>query len=360
MAGKKIAGKILRFVLWLAITLIIIIIAFFSWQTAREYSPEPVEVISIQDTATEVSDTLTLVTWNIGYCGLGAGMDFFYEGGTMVRPGKETFDQYLGGVTGRLGTFGNPDYIFLQEVDTLAKRSWYANQYRLICNKFPDYHSFFALNYNAWVPMPVLQPMGKVQAGLMLMGKATPVKVERHAFNSGYSWPMSLFMLKRCFLVARYNTGNGRQLVMINTHNSAFGDAAEIREKELSQLKAIMQDEYSKGNYVVIGGDWNQNPAVFDSTAILDNYLVKTIQPLIPPDFLPAGWQYAYDPQYPTNRDVDIPYTEGKTRTTLIDFFVLSPNLGLISVKTTPTGFKESDHQPVTLKIELKSETTGK
>ncbi len=354
MAGKKIAGKILRFILWLAITLIIIVIVFFSWQTANEYSPEPVDAISVKDTATEVADTIALVTWNIGYCGLGAGMDFFYEGGTMVRPGKETFDQYLGGVTHRLGTFGTPDFIFLQEVDTLAKRSWYTNQYRLFCTQFPDYHSYFALNYNAWVPMPVLQPMGKVQAGLMLMGKATPVMVERHAFNSGYTWPMSLFMLKRCYLLARYKTGNGKQLVLINTHNSAFGDAAEIREKELSQLKTLMLEEYSKGNYVVIGGDWNQNPAMFDSTAILDHYLVKTIQPPIPADFLPAGWQYAYDPQYPTNRDVDIPYTDGKTKTTLIDFFVLSPNLGLISAKTIPNGFKESDHQPVSMKIVLK------
>ncbi|MHC1777191.1 MAG: endonuclease/exonuclease/phosphatase family protein [Lentimicrobium sp.] len=360
MGVKKIAGKILRFVLWLVITMIIVIAVFFLWQTANEYNAEPVEAISVMDTATEVADTLSLVTWNIGYCGLGAEMDFFYEGGTMVRPEKETYDHYLGGVIGRLDSFENPDIILLQEVDTLAKRSWYANQYRLIRNKFTGYRSYFALNYNAWVPMPVLQPMGKVQAGLMLMGKATPARIERHAFNSGYTWPMSLFMLKRCYLLARYNTGNGKQLVLVNTHNSAFGDAAEIREKELSQLKTLMLEEYSKGNYVVIGGDWNQNPAVFDSTEILDKFFVKTIQPPIPADFLPSGWQYAYDPQYPTNRDVDIPYTEGKTKTTLIDFFVISPNIGLISVKTIPTGFEESDHQPVTMKIELKNGTTGK
>ncbi len=354
MTGKKITLKIFRFLLRLVIVLTVGLIAFFAWQTFTEYSPGPLEVINVDSPPTEVNDTLSLVTWNIGYCGLGAEMDFFYEGGTMVRPGKENYDKYLGGVIGRLDSFENPDFILLQEVDTLAKRSWYANQHRLISNKFSDFHSFFAMNYNAWVPMPVLQPMGKVQAGLMLMGKAVPVAMERHAFNSGYTWPMSLFMLKRCYLLARYNAGNGKQLVLVNTHNSAFGDAAEIREKELSQLKTIMLEEYSKGNYVVIGGDWNQSPAVFDSTAIHVNYLVKTIKPPIPSDFLPAGWKYAFDPSHPTNRDVDIPYTEGKTKTTLIDFFVLSPNLGLISAKTIPNGFKESDHQPVTLKIELK------
>ncbi len=354
MAMKKSAGKLLRFILRLIITLIVVGIVFFSWQTITVYNPEPIEIIKTAGTASEVNDTLSLVTWNIGYCGLGAGMDFFYEGGTMVRPDNETFDQYLGGVLNRLSTFPDPDFILLQEVDTLAKRSWYTNQYRLIQNKLPGYHSFFSMNYKAWVPMPVLEPMGKVRAGLMLLGKANPVELERHAFNSGYSWPMSLFMLQRCFMVSRYKTSNGRQLVLVNTHNSAFSDAVEIREKELDQLKTFMDEEFSKGNYVIIGGDWNQNPAGFDSTAIAENYLVKTIKPPIPNDFLPEGWQYAYDPKYPTNRDVNIPYSEGKTRTTLIDFFVLSPNIGLIKTRTILNDFKESDHQPVTLKVVLK------
>ncbi len=354
MSGKILARKLLRFVMWLIITLLVIVLIFFSWQTLNEYNPEPVERIITEGITSEVSDTLSLVTWNIGYCGLGAGMDFFYEGGTMVRPGKEAFEKYLGGVMGRLSSFPNPDFILLQEVDTLAKRSWHSNQYRVIRHKFADYNSFFALNYNAWVPMPVLQPMGKVHAGLMLMGKTNPTVVERHAFKSGYSWPMSLFMLKRCFMVARYNAGNGNQFVLVNTHNSAFGDAAEIRKMELTQLHTFMVEEFNKGNYVVVGGDWNQNPAGFDSTAILHNYRVKTIKPPIPADFLPEGWQYAYDPKLPTNRDVDIPYSEGKTKTTLIDFFVLSPNIDLISAETIPTGFVESDHQPVSLKVILR------
>jgi endonuclease/exonuclease/phosphatase family metal-dependent hydrolase len=354
MSWKNLAGKLLRFVLGLIITLVGIVVLFFAWQTLNEFKPGPVEPISTEGAATAVPDTLSLVTWNIGYCGLGAGMDFFYEGGTMVRPDRETFDIYLGGVMDRLSSFPNPDFILLQEVDTLARRSWQSNQYKLIRNKFMDYHSFFAMNYKAWIPLPVLQPMGKVHAGLMLMGRTNPSEVERHAFNSGYSWPMSLFMLKRCFMVARYEIGDGKQFVLVNTHNSAFGDAAEIREKELTQLHTFMVEEYNKGNYVVVGGDWNQNPAVFDSTAILKNYLVKTIQPPIPADFLPESWQYAYDPVHPTNRDVDIPYTDGKTKTTLIDFFVLSPNIGIVSAKTIPTGFVESDHQPVSLKLVLR------
>jgi endonuclease/exonuclease/phosphatase family metal-dependent hydrolase len=339
------------------IILIIVSVAgiFLAWHTFSEYKPEATETIAATGPAGVTKDTLIIATYNTGYCGLGAEMDFFYEGGTMVRPDKESFDKYLGGVIGRIASLPDPDIIFLQEVDTLAKRSWYSNQYRLLQNRFDQYHSFFTLNYRAWVPMPLMKPMGKVRAGLMLMSKTNPEVVKRHAFSEGYSWPMSLFMLKRCFMEARYPTSDGKQLVVVNTHNSAFSDAADIREKELAQLKAFITDEYAKGNYVIAGGDWNQNPPAFDTAAVQDNYRVKTISPPIPGDFIPEGWQYAWDPRHPTNRDVNIPYRDGETLTTLIDFFVISPNVGLLSVETIPTGFAESDHQPVVMKVFLKN-----
>lgn len=355
MSKNSVARKILKIVLSLILVIIAGLMSFFIWQTINEFEPEPDMEIAVTGKATALKDTMILTTFNIGYCGLGAEMDFFYEGGTMVRPEKELYDRYLGEVMQRLETLEGSDFILLQEVDTLSKRSWYANQFRLIRNKFDGFRSFFAMNYKAWVPMPVIQPMGKVRAGIVTMSKATPVGVARYSFNTGYSWPMRLFMLKRCYLLTRYNTGNGKQLVVVNIHNSAFGDAAEIRSKELSQIKEMMTREYAKGNYVIVGGDWNQNPSVFDSTVIHQNYLIKSIRPPIPGDFLPEGWQYAYDPLHPTNRDVDIPYLEGRTKTTLIDFFVLSPNVGLVSAITTPTGFKESDHQPVSVKVFLKN-----
>lgn len=354
MSLVKFAKGLFRKLLGIILILILASITFLVYQTLTDFKPEAVENLTVKTPPGTIADTLVLTTFNIGYCGLGAEMDFFYEGGTMVRPGKERFDHYLGQVMERISALDDADFILLQEVDSLAKRSWYANQYKLISHKNPAYTAVFALNYKAWVPMPLKKPMGKVRGGLLTLSRTSPAEAERVAFNSGYSWPMSLFMLKRCFIVTRYKTGNDRELVLVNTHNSAFSDAAEIREVELAQLKEIMESESAKGNYVIAGGDWNQNPAVFDSNAVLDNYLVKTINPPIPNDFLPVGWSYAYDPAHSTNRDVDIPYTGGKTRTTLIDFFVLSPDIELISVKTTPTGFRESDHQPVTIKVVLK------
>jgi hypothetical protein len=38
----------------------------------------------------------------------------------------------------------------------------------------------------------------------------------------------------------------------------------------------------------------------------------------------------------------------------LIDFFVVSPNIEVLSTQTTDIGFAESDHQPVTLRVVLR------
>lgn len=40
-------------------------------------------------------DTVTCTSWNIGYCGLGANMDFFYDGGNQVRTSEEKTEKNL-------------------------------------------------------------------------------------------------------------------------------------------------------------------------------------------------------------------------------------------------------------------------
>ena len=65
----------------------------------------------------------------------------------------------------------------------------------------------------------------------------------------------------------------------------------------------------------------------------------------------PAGWRSAHDPSYPSNRNVDMPLKSGVTKTTVIDFFILSPNVRVIEVKTKPRDFAFSDHNPALLKL---------
>ena len=61
-----------------------------------------------------VKKEFTFLTWNIGYSGLGKNMDFFYEGGTRIKPEKKEFKGYLEGIFQYLLSMDSVDFILLQ------------------------------------------------------------------------------------------------------------------------------------------------------------------------------------------------------------------------------------------------------
>jgi hypothetical protein len=89
--------------------------------------------------------------------------------------------------------------------------------------------------------------VGRVLGGVMTLSKYKSTEAIRYAFPSSYNWPKQLFMLKRCFVLTRYPVKGGKQLVMINTHNSAFDDASEMHAQEIALLKSTMEAEYKRG-----------------------------------------------------------------------------------------------------------------
>ena len=126
-----------------------------------------------------------------------------------------------------------------------------------------DYSTSFAKNYDVFfVPVPPATPMGKVLSGLTIFGKYQPTSSVRYSFPGEYGFPKQLFMLDRCFLVNRYPLSNGKELLIINTHNEAF-DPGQIRKAQMSYLKDFLLTEFRNGNYIITGGDWNQAPPGF-------------------------------------------------------------------------------------------------
>jgi endonuclease/exonuclease/phosphatase family metal-dependent hydrolase len=161
-------------------------------------------------------------------------------------------------------------------------------------------------------------------------------------------------MLKRCILVMRYFLASGKELVIVNLHNSTYDKGGSLRKRELQKLHSFLFSEYARGNFVIAGGDWNTNPRGFRPESVISGDQSKKIDPVLDPEFLP-GWGFAFDPSVPSNRDVDMPYQKGKTQTTIIDFYVVSPNVEINTVRTISAGFRCSDHQPVIMKVTLKN-----
>jgi exonuclease III len=192
--------------------------------------------------------------------------------------------------------------------------------------------------------------MGKVLSGITTFSKYQPSSSIRYSFPGTYGFPTQLFMLDRCFLVNRYPLSNGKELILVNTHNEAF-DPGQIRKAQMAYLKDFLIKEYSNGNYIISGGDWNQTPPDFKPD--FSENKINTLQMMIESDYLPKDWKWVYDNKTPSNRTVTTAYDPSSTTTTVIDFFLLSPNINDISIQCINLNFENSDHNPVKIKFKL-------
>ncbi|MCF8235412.1 MAG: hypothetical protein K9G67_10255 [Bacteroidales bacterium] len=349
---KKITANLALIILILLLTLG----AFIIYISYVDYQPGHVETLLTDpdpDTLL-LSEEFKLLSWNIGYAGLGAEMDFFYEGGDMVGPSRPFFEKYLEGIAMTFQAMDSIHFFLFQEVDVHSKRSYFINERDLIVELFPGYDHIFAKNYDVeYVPVPLMEPMGQVYAGLLTMSKFRPSEAKRYAFPNIASWPEKLFLPDRCFVETRYPLENGRELIFLNTHNSAYVSEDSLRDLELHIIRKKMLEEYEKSNYVIAGGDWNMNPPFQKAVHLKtpDNYEEHVL--MLEKDYFPPGWKFAFDPHYPTNRSVSSPYVKGETAVSIIDFFILSPNINKLKVETIHLDFENSDHHPVFLKVKL-------
>lgn len=329
---KLLAFLILLPVLYVASNLI--------YSTINDFSPPEREDVEVFNPQSQSPDSvITLITWNIGYGGLGEESDFFYDGGTTVRMSKDITQKNLDGILGTLASLDTVDILLIQEVDTFAKRSWWMNGFNAIAEVLPAHSAAFTLNYNVdFVPVPWTDPMGRVMGGLATFNRFSTANALRYQFPSSFGWPDRIYFLDRCFMEQRIPLADGRELVVINTHNSAFDDGS-LKAAEMAYLRDHLLREEAKGNPVIVGGDWNQGAP---GTGYVE----------IDPDYLP-GWEWAYDTSFGTNRDLKAAYVQGVTETHVIDYFLVSPGVAVEAVRVLNHGFRYSDHQPVYLRVRL-------
>jgi exonuclease III len=327
-------------------------ILFLLFSTITEFRP-PEQLVMEKS---PVSDTLkadgifSALIWNIGYAGLGANMDFFYDGGTGVRDTRANVEMNFNAISYFLKLNDSIDFLLLQEIDIDSRRSYHINQVAGLNSLLDKGEGITGINYRVgYVPVPVYSPMGKVYSGIVTYSGFKPAEAIRYAFPGSFSWPGRSFNLKRCYLVSRYNLTNGKEFILINTHNSAYDDGS-LRAQEIEALTSFVQAEYRKGNYLLIGGDWNQCPSGFKPEFPQPFDTIDMI--CLPNDYLP-GWKQAYPNDGPTNRRIKTPYRQAETLTTVIDFFIASPNICLGSLTRIDLDFAHSDHQPVIISFQL-------
>ncbi len=350
--------RVLRVILIILGIIILLFASFLIYITITDMEPEEMEILSVKNNQMKevpLDEEITVTTYNIGYAGLDKTQDFFADGGKRSR--AESLDSVKLNMEAVIETLDGTesDILILQEVDQDSSRSFRIDQVDILEKSYPNFGHIFGLNYRVpWVPVPVTNPMGKATSGIMTLTRFNAERAARYQLPGEEDWPVNLFELDRCVTETRLKAVNGREVLVVNVHLSAFDKGGIIRLKQLEYLKKYLESEYRNGNYVIAGGDWNHNlpgsdPMNFDADESWPFWLKD-----IPEDYSVEGFNWAVDPYNPTVRTLERNYVDGYNFKAVIDGFLISDNIEIISVEGIDTNFENTDHNPVKLSIVLK------
>ena len=327
--------------------------------TLTAYNPE--KEISLSpvghphDIENENPGDLSILSWNTGYAGLDEKTDFFMEGGTMSRaPDRETVVNSLEAIGSFLKSTESDIYL-LQEIDGDSDRSWRIDQISGLSGRFPEYEAWYAPNFRtSFVPIPVGEPIGRVESGLMTLSRYKVSEAIQYRLPGKRPWPVRIFHLKRCALLTRIPSASpGKEWCIFNIHLSAYEEGS-MRRQQMEYLKNLASKLYEEGHYVVLGGDWNSLfPGVGwnDFAPYTTDDTTLEWMGTIPPDWTMNGWQWCFDDSVPTMRSLDRPYLRGENFETIIDGFLVSPNIEIREVRGFDLLFRDSDHNPVSVTL---------
>ena len=130
----KILGSIL-------LTLVLCFGALVGYLMATEYKPQDVEVLTLQNTIKQQSESVqigkeyTALDWNIGYAGLDKDEDFFMDGGKESRArSKDAVIENVSSYAEAVAQL-NPDFMLFQEVDIDGTRSYHVDERKLLLSQ---------------------------------------------------------------------------------------------------------------------------------------------------------------------------------------------------------------------------------
>lgn len=325
----------------------------------------PIEVNNNPNASLQTGKEYTAVTYNIGFGAYTPEFTFFMDEGIM-EDGTKTVGKYSKAKSresveactqGDIDVLEelDPDFLLLQEVDTDSTRSFQVDQQAAIEDAFPDLSSAFATNFHsAYLAYPLFDHHGVVNSGLLLMGDAKVDSAIRRSYPVAEDFPTKFFDLDRCFIVERLPVAGGKDLVLIDSHMSAYDEGGVIRAQQVELIKSTLEQEAAQGNYVIAGGDWNH--------ALCDSLEAHTFAQQVPTwvkefedESLPAGFSVVRATnvdEVSTCRGTDIPYEEDYTYTVTVDGFIVSDNV-TATAENIDAEFQYSDHNPVKLTFVL-------
>lgn len=151
------------------------------------------------------------------------------------------------------------------------------------------------------------------------------------------------FILNNRSMIETFVKLNNENLKIFNMHLIPYNMNQEKRIWEFNKILTILMEEYKKGNYIVLGGDFNFNlkplGTVSDFPEFFRNILLK------------SGWNFLVT-NSPTHRRLVKNQNKAYNLNNL-DGFITSPNIEVIDVKSI-NNYELCDHSLIELKMKLK------
>lgn len=368
--GKKITKIVAFTILGIIAALLVIVLGYVLYLSSHYYRIKDntsLEINNNMQSLVSVGNTYQISTYNIGFGAYSKDFSFFMDSGEMkdgtkvsgtgsTAKNKETVITNTNGVVSVSKTL-NSDFYLFQEVDTKGTRSHNVNQLELL-SQIGNYGYNYAVNFHsAFLMYPFNDPHGANTAGVATFSKFKIENSVRRSYPIDESFPNKFFDLDRCFSVNYLNLDNSsKQLVIINSHMSAYDEGGKVRAKQLELLNKVLVEESEKGNYVICGGDFNHDIANSVNYFKTEQKRPAWVFELSNSD-LPNGFKFVASTDAATCRSTDMPYRNNVNYTVTLDGFIVSDNILVNSITNLVNGanidFEYSDHNPATMSFTL-------
>ncbi|MCC2616313.1 endonuclease/exonuclease/phosphatase family protein [Aestuariibacter halophilus] len=337
-------------------------IGFTSWVYLSTYHPADVESEAVHnqaDTPTLLpGQTVKVLSWNVQFMAGNQNNHFFYDDGPDPWPDKDTVTK----VTDNVAAFiqaQDPDIVLLQEMDDEADRTHLQDQTQMLLARLPQYTAYTETFYwkADYVPHPAIA--GRVGMKLLVLSKYALSKATRYALPAITTDDIVTrqFNLKRAMLQVHLPVEGSNELVLINTHLSAFAQGSDTMARQIDTVMARLAS-LPEGTPWVMGGDFNLLPndaALASYTELRSHYNDQGTE------LYPLITQY---PSVPSLADIEAdpspwytymsPLDPARTPDRTIDYIFHAPTLEKTHGAVLLGDAKPlSDHLPIVLEFTL-------
>ncbi|MGE0830187.1 MAG: endonuclease/exonuclease/phosphatase family protein, partial [Hyphomonadaceae bacterium] len=196
-----------------------------------------------------IGEELTLMTWNLGYAGLGADSDFIADGGSrLLPPSRASVSRNLAGIEATLGA-ERADIYLIQEMAARGPMTlWHDVRGGVRRTLSGTDQVFYADVRTCFWPPPLRLVHGLGLFSRIRLEEAFVERLPDEPTRMG-----GLVKRRYGFVVARA----APNWTVVSVHLSAFDEGAATRRRQLAALMDFAAREHARGRSVVLGGDFN-------------------------------------------------------------------------------------------------------